>query len=90
VEVRGNGNAYVIADSGQVILGDKDDNEPAAKGTTLKQYLTQNKAWQTQAQTAFQAHTHPETGAITGPTATPFPTPSDVPDIEASKVKVGG
>lgn len=92
IEVSGSANAYVLCDTGKVILGDENDHEPATKATTLKQHLDANKQWQTNMASVFAAHFHP--GGTIGPGATGTsaaapPTPPDVPDIAASKVEVG-
>lgn len=90
ITVKGGGNVVLAVDTGKIYLGAEEGTEPAAKGQTLKDYLTSIKG-------AFDGHIHGTTTAG-APTTTPitaavppvpvtFPSPTDALLSTTTEVK---
>jgi hypothetical protein len=84
----GSGPIYIYATSEQVYLGAESGTEPVPLGTTLKNYLEQDKTWKENHTHQAGAYIVTGYGAVTGTSGNPLTTPPSVPDIESDKVQV--
>lgn len=79
LNVQGAGNIYLTVDTGKVYLGSPDDTEPAAKGQSLKSYLSSLVS-------SLSAHTH-QVGFVTSSPPAPFTGPTDALLSTTTQVK---